>query len=66
MIRAVATPAPDTFNRIRDLYGKVKEQFETDLASVGIEVDRKMVKGKFRITLLTPERTFSDKRAKET
>ena len=45
MIRAVATPAPVTFNRIRDMMNYVKPQFEADLASVGIEVNEKMVKG---------------------
>ena len=45
MIRAVATPAPHTFDRIRDLMNKVKPEFEGDLASVGVEVERKMVKG---------------------
>ena len=47
MIRAVATPAPVTFNRIRDMMNYVKPQFEADLATVGIEVDSKMVKGDF-------------------
>ena len=47
MIRAVATPAPVTFNRIRDMMNYVKPQFDADLASVGIEVDSKMIKGDF-------------------
>ena len=45
LIRAVATPAPQTFDRIRDLMNKVKPEFEGDLASVGLEVEPKMVKG---------------------
>ena len=51
MIRAVATPAPETFNRIKNTYNQVKGQFEQDLASIGVEIEPKMVKGKNSVIL---------------
>jgi len=59
MIRAVATPAPVTFNRIRDMMNYVNPQFDADLASVGIEVDSKMVKVPARI-LECPDLRYTD------
>ena len=45
MIRASAQPAIDTFKTISDNFKKVRAQFDGDLASIGMQVSEKMIKG---------------------
>ena len=46
MIRASAKPATDTFKTISDNFKAVRGQFDPDLASVGLTIEDKMLKGK--------------------
>ena len=45
MIRTASQPADETFKKIRDTMKDVRECFDSDLASIGLQVHDKMTEG---------------------